>query len=372
MTSSIPGEIRPFAREDVPKVAELWLRSVTIRHGTGPAETALERLGAYFDKFYFENPWTEEKLPSYVLEHGNGQIGGFIGLTPRRLLLDGRPILAAVSSGIAVDPGLRRNGVGLALRQRSFEGPQQLLFTDGASAAGRRLWEHAGGTRCLLYGAVWTRSLRPCGQALGKAMRRWGRPVKILAPVSRLIDAALIRSSFRTYRLPPHATRCIDGSAEDLIALRTRFEAQPALARIYESAELDWILKETALATNRGILETRIVQDGHGEPIGWYVYFAKSGGVSEVMQIGAAPARMGDVFSDLCHVARQAGATGISGQMDARYLDALIDAGCKFHFPCSFYLHSTNARILQAIHSGDTNLSRLDGEWWTRYADGPW
>ena len=50
----------------------------------------------------------------------------------------------------------------------------------------------------------------------------------------------------------------------------------------------------------------------------------------------------------------------------------LIDVHCDFTFHLSVLAHSRDAALMRALHAGSTGLSRLDGEWWMHFADGPW
>jgi len=56
-----------------------------------------------------------------------------------------------VSSGIMVAADVRGQGIGLKLGERSFQGKQDLLFTDGAATTAKGAWERAGGELGMLY-----------------------------------------------------------------------------------------------------------------------------------------------------------------------------------------------------------------------------
>ena len=56
----MPG-VRSFTREDVPIVADLFVKIFRRTEGHAPKE-----LLEYFERIYFHNPWYTEALPSLV------------------------------------------------------------------------------------------------------------------------------------------------------------------------------------------------------------------------------------------------------------------------------------------------------------------
>src|ERR1043165_3172135 len=77
--------IRPFERHDIPAVVKLF-RWAFQRNGTH-TDGELE---SYFDQLFFENPWREDDLPSWVHADDQGTIDGYIGVQPKRLRFRGR------------------------------------------------------------------------------------------------------------------------------------------------------------------------------------------------------------------------------------------------------------------------------------------
>ena len=286
---------------------------------------------------------------------------------------DGQHIIVAVSAGIMVAPEARGQGIGLALRKRSFEGPQALTFTDGATDSAIRIWSKAGGELCQLYSCSWSRLLCPATHLLNKLRRRLGAAARFLQPFASLADRLLAKMPVNTFRFDKYeVTGETTYSALDILDLRRDLETDNGLQPIYNEHSLSWLLTETARAQTRGKLETVIVTADSGEPIGWYVYFANPRGAADVMQIGGHPDHIDAVINHMMHRAREAGSTVLVGQLDARFTSALVKLRCKFTFRTNFLMYSNNADILRAIHAGETGLTRLDGEWWLHFSDGPW
>ncbi len=76
--------IRAFRREDIPQVLELF-RTAFLQ-----TEKTAAGLETYFDRVFFESPWRDEDLPSFVHLNAAGSVIGFVGVQPRPLLLRGR------------------------------------------------------------------------------------------------------------------------------------------------------------------------------------------------------------------------------------------------------------------------------------------
>src|SRR5256885_16645162 len=96
-------------------------------------------MAAFFEGFFFPNPWVEADSPWPVYEEEPGGGGGFVGVVPRRMLFRGEPIRVAVTTQLMVAP--RYGGrVGHRLMSQLLSGPQELSITDDANDAARRLW----------------------------------------------------------------------------------------------------------------------------------------------------------------------------------------------------------------------------------------
>lgn len=368
--------LRPFTREDAAATADLYLRSY--RDRSSPAPEAMAR---YFTTIYCENPWLDPELPSWVFQEDDGAITGFLGIVPRPMTFRGRPIRAAVLSTVMVDPSRRGRSIGRQLMEQGFDGPQDLFYTDGANAASQRLWKACGGAVALLSSCHWQRVLRPgshlaslvggSGNSHGGGPRRWlGLGLK---PPAVVVDALAVRAPRGPTRLPADSAVGEPATAERILECRGAFDDQPALAPVYDPERFAWLLEQTAGATRRGRLESILVRDRDGTPLGWFVAFARSGGTAEVLQLGGSRATIPRVLAHLFHRAWKQGAIALRGQFEPRYVVELDRAHCGFTFnDIGVLVHSRDENITAAIHRGDAALSRLDGEWWLHFSDDPW
>jgi hypothetical protein len=360
--------IRTFVEDDVPAVAALFGRAYPQYRWASQA--ACE---SYFREMFFDNPWQDPELPSWVAEE-SGQISGFYGVIPRRMRFRGRLIRVAVASQFMVDPDRRHSFAAVQLCKASLSGPQDLTLADGASDRSRRLWVAIGGSAALPYSIHWTRPLRPARQFLSYLEQRkpLARLVTLPArPVAAALDGVISR-------VRPHRFLRDDAdlkeAALDPAAMVAHLPAvlhgqtlQPA----YDIQSLAWLLEQARRKVRHGTLRSRAVLDREERSIGWYLYYAKPSDVCEVVQFAAAPGAFDLVLERLLADAWRFGGTAVRGRLDPRYVEEFSNRHCWFGREGTWTLfHSRHADVVAAIQHGEAFLSRLEGEWWLRWTDG--
>jgi len=149
-------QIRAFRREDTPRVLELFRAAFLEAGKSVPAN-----LETYFDRVFFESPWYDEALPSYIHLDRSGTIIGFVGVQPRPMVWRGRRVRAAVATKLMAAPSAGDSLVAVRLLSKVFAGPQDVLLSDLSNDAGRRIWEGLGGSTAPLYSLQWQRPVRP-------------------------------------------------------------------------------------------------------------------------------------------------------------------------------------------------------------------
>jgi len=360
--------IRIFTEDDVPAVVALFERVYPEQRWTSSA--ACE---AYFREILFGNPWRDLDVPSWVAEE-DGRMAGFAGVVPRRMAFRGRPVRVAVGCQFMVDPNRRHGLTALQLARAALSGPQDLFIADGANDQSRQMWAGLGGTAPLLYNLQWTRPLRPARFALALLQeRRALSPLLTLParPLGVLIDALAAR-------LHPNRLNGAEAElAEDALDAATMLAHLPdvtdgnALQPDYDARALAWLLEQTARKARHGKLRARAVLERGGRLIGWYLYYVRAGGVSEVVQLAARNGSFDRVLRRLLADAWQQGATAVRGRFDPRHAQEFSDRHCwlRREGP-SVLVHSRHADILAAIQQGNAFLSRLEGEWWLRFQGG--
>lgn len=355
------SRIRPFVEDDLPAVAALRLATFRFTRRRDPAE-----LMQYLRSVFFENPWRDESLPSLVYE-SDGRVGGFVGVIPRPMVFQGKPLRVVVSTQFMVDPALR-GAAGIELVRKLFAGPQDLTLADAAPDAARRIWTGLGGEVAAPYSLFWGRSLRPgrfalheLGDRLMVRALRWG-----LKPVVNAGDAIwrnLRRAANPAGSVEPLAPSALAAEAAELLGWCALYPA-------YDAASYAWLLERAGEGQRSGPLRASLVRDAAGRVAGWFVYYEERGGVVRVIQLAAREG--GDhgalVVAHLLHAARSVGALAARGQLAPPLLTPLAAAGCTFRRRGPWVLvHSRRADVLRAIARGDAWISALDGERWLSF-----
>jgi hypothetical protein len=351
--------IQPFRREDIPEVLCLFWGAFLQNGGSGPAG-----LDTYFDRVFFESPWYDEDLPSFVYRDRAGAIIGFAGVQPRPLVLRGRRLRAAVATKLMVSPAGGDPLAAVRLLKRVFAGPQDLLLSDLSTDAGRRIWEGLGGTTALLYSLQWQRPVRPARHALAW-LRARGVPriIEGLRPLCWVADALVAWSRDR-------ARTGLDGYTTDdlpLDVMAARFPdvcGDRALRPEYDERSLQWLLSVAQQNEPQRVLRRRVVRDARGEVVGWFLYLLEPGGVSEVVQILARKGAADPVFHLLLADAWACGAAMLSGRLEPNMVREMSERSSYFRQVGPWTLaHSQQPDVLAAVLSGSAFLSRLEGEW---------
>ena len=366
------GEIRTFRESDVPEVAALELKVFRKRkNGAG------RDLEEYFCDIFFRNPWRNDGLSSLVYLQ-DGRIVGFLGVIPRPMVFRSRPIRVAVITQLMADSDAYRGFAGVELLRRVFQGPQDLTFTDGATESAYSAWKAAGAKVSQLYSLVWRRTLRPAAFLRNRLETRRQNSVfraasKILSPAFDLTDALLAKLPFRAVS-PPKTEFCSQlVGADDLLETVKSLGWRDLLQPAYEPESFRWLIAQAAACHAHGTLRAAVVRDAARAPVGWYVYYAKPNGDSSVLQIGGRPRNFNRIFVALTQDAWLQGATAVSGQVIPRYLANFSYQHCNLRYDGNGVLfHARDSLLLDCILQGEAALSRLDGEWWLRFAVEDW
>jgi hypothetical protein len=287
------------------------------------------------------------------------------------MLLHGRPIRVAVSMHFMVEPDSRSTLAGVQLLKVFFSGPQDLSVTDSAGAVGRKIWEGLGGATALGYSINWMRLLRPSRYVLRHlAQRNW--PLRFLAaalrPLCPILDAMAGRALPRRFGKPEASLQEVDLDKETLLAGIAQFTPGYALRPDYDPESLFWLLAKADQLAYPGALRKLALRNADGELVGWFLYELRADGLGEVLQVVGHKKSFGKVLDHLFRHGRRNGAIALSGRLAPQFAQEFSDRYC--FFDCSgpwTLMHSKNQEVLQTIYQGDLFLTRLEGEWCTRF-----
>jgi hypothetical protein len=365
------GEIRNFDESFIPDVATLDLK--VFHSSVGNVVPELEQ---YLAKIFLENPWRDASVQSLVyLEHG--RVVGFLGVIPRQMKFYGRDVLVGITSQLMVDREAHRGMAGAQLLKQFLNGPQELSLADGANESAHALWTALGAKVARLYSLDWLKVLQPL-RFFRYRMRQSRKlflnaSASVLYPACWLGDVAISQLSLGNATSDRGEDVARPVGPEELLECIRRIGWQEALQPSYDPESFRWLIEECGMARHRGLLHNVVVGDRNRNPIGWYVCHYQPHGVSTVLQIGAAPRKVRRVLRTLWSESLRHDAIAVRGQAMPRHLFEFKQEGCALEYPGNgVVVHSRNPELLACVLQGDAALTRLDGEWWMRFADTDW
>lgn len=325
-------------------------------------------------EIFFRSPWCDPDCTSLVYVERDGAIRAFVGAFPRSMIFEGEPCKVVVATQLMVDPECSAGLAVIQLLRTLFAGKQDLVLTDGATHAVRRLWTRLGATTLLLQSLCWTRPLRPCRHLAGYivAKRPLLRPVAAgMTPMFALADAIGARmrpnrfhrvdTTFQTHEL--NANTMLDGIQG--------VDSKSTLWPVYDERSLRWLLRCAAEKRRQGDLQRVLVRSAQGAMVGWYLYYLNRTMNSEVLQIVAVPGREEDVFRHLLQHAWQRGALAVAGRLDSQFWWAIGENHTYFSRSGPLTLcYSRRPELVAALRSGEATFSRLEAEYWMRFIGG--
>jgi hypothetical protein len=358
------GRIRALRDDDLPDIVAL--RQKTFTKSDRATATAL---AAYMREMFLDGPWCDETMPSLVYEDPSGKPRGFVGVFPRRMILDGEPIRVAVFTQLMVDAGFR-GMIGLAMLRHLFAGPQDLSLADAVNEPGRRVAKITGARVATLYSMYWTRPLRPWRYALaGVGESAVQRATRLAArPFMAFGDAAATRLRDSPFRQVKPAVAATELPTRAIVEQWPCMTAGYRLTTDVDEPTLDFVLHNAARKSALGTLQRVLVRDESGAPVGWYIYYVRKNEVGELVDLAASPDRYEQILDHLFHHAWERGLLAVRGRLTPRELPILTRKRCVLESGGPWtVVHSNRRDVLAAIESGEARLSRLDGEFWMTF-----
>jgi hypothetical protein len=358
-----PATIEPCRESDVPQVANLHCR---LFYGT--ASCASQGLQAYYHEVFFRNPWLCADLPSLVCRAGNGDVIGFMGRIPRRMIFRNQPIRIAIAHRLMVAPDGGDPLVALRLVKTFLGGPQDLAISDGANDRGRRFWEAAGGRTSPFYSMAWHCPLQPSRYLLSILASRRARRLAgaILWPVWPALDRYLSRKWRIAQSVLPEPGLEQEMDPPTLLRCIAETSADAAIRPQYDACSLEWLWARLRENTDRGCLTGKAVFDRAGRIAGGFLSYVRDDGVGEVVFTAARPEAVGIVLASLLRDGMRRRLIALRGRIEPCFLLSLMAHGCILKRNSWGLLHSRVPEINQTIDRQDAFLSGLEGELWLR------
>lgn len=353
-------DVRPLEREDIPAIADLF------RTAMGPDNMLSQPwLADFLRATLLESPWLDPEIPSLVATADEGHIAGFIGSNVRPVLVDGTRLRGACCAHLVVDETARSSALGPQLLGRYMSGVQDITFTDTATEVVARLWRSFGGRADLGRSTGFMLVLRPGPWAAAVARARiQGRRAPGLANVPALpfhIGGARLTG----HREPEPG---VPGEAEVLTSAGFVEHRAAVLKGVrvhvdYDETYARWLFGrlDSLYATSHVV--RKLVRRG-GRSVGWFVYVHDPGGPARVLQVAARERDTDAVVEALISDARGRGATVLTGRIEPNLAEPLRKRWAVLGFDARALVHAKDTSVLEAVTTGPTLLTRLDGEWW--------
>lgn len=354
--------VREFVQTDVPQVVDLYWKFMSPHTGHVPSA-----LLSSFADLYFANPLLDASAPSFVYEV-SGEILGFFGVTTRRMCFSGEVIRIGLAGNFVVHPKARGGVAAPGLLGAYAASNHDLLLTDSANDISRHLFHRVGFKTIPAMNIHWARPLQPGTYALyamsrgmsSKAAAAFRLATKPLCAVVDSMSHKIIRSG----PVPKTALFAEDLSLETLLQCFAEYHKNYTLWPAYDEKLLQWLLEFMQRNQKRGTLRGVGLRDESGKNAGWYLYYARSGAIGEVVQVCGKPDLFKAILEHLFQDAREQGVIALHGVAEYRRMSDFSDQGCFFTCRGGWTLaHSHRPELLDILQRGDAFLSRLDGEW---------
>lgn len=355
--------VRPLVREDIPRLSEMHLNGF-------PGDRTKGAVESFLTSILFDHPWVDDRMPSLGYEGPDGRLIGCLGVMPRPMMLNGKPLMAAISNNFIVDPDGQPSIAAFALMRHLRSAGADLILGE-ANGTARKICERLGWTTMTDRSRRWLRPLRPA--ALGATLlERWRLPssaARMLRGASTLPDTLSARTPGSPLRVrkPESEDAVLDGPR--LLALHARMERRFTLRPCYDEASLSWLLATLRRTRRPQQLRGGIVPDDEGGDAGWYLYYSRPGGIGRVLQLGSEDGQRERVLNHLFHDAWSLDNHAVTGQADPGWNDALETNCCFFREGSSWLItHARDDTIRRALSNGDAFMSRLETEAWITFA----
>jgi hypothetical protein len=264
-----------------------------------------------------------------------------------------------------VDEGARSRALGPQLLGRYMGGPQDVTFTDTATEVVARLWRSFGGRTDGQRSCGFMLVLRPAPWALAVGRARiQGRRAPGLATVPALpfhIGGSRLTGHTEPDPGPPGETEGLTAAA--LVEHRDAILKGVRVHLDYDEGYVSWLFGRLDSLYATSVVVRKLVRRG-GKAVGWFVYVHDPGGPARVLQVASRERDTDAVVEAMINDARERNATVVTGRLEPNLVEPLRKRWAVLGFDARTLVHARDNGVLEAVSTGPTLLTRLDGEWW--------
>lgn len=363
------SKIRPLEIADIDAVAALFQK--IFRNSSAPAPASFS---AYLRWIYFDMPGCDPEITPLVHLGKSGEINGFVGANTMRMRHGDKTLRAAICGSLMVGDREADPMAGARLMRGFLAGPQDLSLSETANDISARMWVGLRSHILPQYSLDWIRVIRPAAFALEVVSSRL-KAARLLSPLARGLDQLAVRrvqpghlvwTAASGEENPRASASAIEIDAGKFAALFEPLTEQFALRPDWVDGQVEAILADAALKSDKGELLLARVDARGGKPIGAIACYMKPGHIAHVLQILARPGQEGAVIDCLIAEAVRRGATALRGRSQPALLDAMLGRRISFIHMESSVIHSRDPELVRAGRDGELFFNGIAGENWSR------
>lgn len=356
------SSIRPFTPDDIPQVARIIVDTFSFAE-----KMDFNTISWALDEVLFHSPWRYEEMPSFVYEHRDGRVKGFIGVSPRTMLFKGNRVSVAITHNFVVTPGVHASVAGMKLFKTLLNGPQDLVLSGSAGDVSKQFTEKTGGRIGHLYSFGWRLPLAPFQAGLHYVSKKWKIPYfsRVLRPAASVSEFILGKVTGPPFRYPACNGILKELTAAEVVEFQKKFTTSYAVRPDYTPGTFQWVLDIAGKAGHLGELKAFGVYTADDQLLGWFILYLNPGGRSEVLQIYSKEGKEERVLNYLIYRAWKTGATELIGRVEPAFMRALSRT-YSIYKPGRMWMlvYGEDSELVSAICSGDAFLSRLEDDVW--------
>lgn len=352
--------ISPFAYGDIEEVAIL-----SQKYFPRSKEVSISYLKETLRDLYFKGVANHPRITSLVSRSQEGIINGFLGVTTQPFFYKKKKITVANCHHLMATEEARSKLIPMKMLQKFIAGPQELSFSDGSVETMRLFWKRFGGEPCVSGSIYYKIPLKPVSFVMRPLLKRVNTPLKKIADIS----ASGVDNVAGKLRVPMFHRKKPDVKLKDLTSALLlkglkNIRSDYVLFPFYDQSKIEHLFRLLSKEKRYGTLHKLAILENENV-VGWLIYYAKRGGICEVIQAVSCFGKEDLLFDIITWHAYSRGGVELSGRLMTNHMQTPFTTKA-FCMPARMWtlIHSTDRELMHDIQSGKALLTRLEGDLW--------
>ncbi len=355
------GQITPLTHGDLEQVAQM-----SQKYFPASKNISISSLKDTMEEFYFKAPDRSPHISPLVSRTADGEVTGFLGITTIPFLYKDEEITVANCHHLMATEEARSKLIPMRMLQQFLAGPQDFSFSDGSVETTRHLWKRLGGAANIVNSLYYKVPLRPVSFSARPFLKNLNKPLRtIIQVLARGTDAVGGAVRLPLFHRTASGARLIPLDADLFIEAINKVKKNYSLFPRYDKPRIERIFQLLDKEKRYGKLYKFAIVDNNDHLIGWFIYYAKRGAVCEVIQAVSMPGKESELFDHLVQHAFARGGIELSGRLMPHQLRSPFTRKAVT-MPARMWtlLHSTRSDLMLEMQSGNSFLTRLEGDLW--------